>query len=52
MVHTPWEGRFSNYQTRDGMRVPFGGAVAWMRPEGAKTYFRGTVTQLDFEYSS
>jgi hypothetical protein len=49
MVQAPWEGRFSNYQTRDGMSVPFAGEVAWMRPEGRKTYFKGAVTQLSYE---
>lgn len=51
MVQAPWEGRFSNYQTRDGMVVPFAGEVAWMRPEGRKTYFRGVVTRLGYEFS-
>jgi hypothetical protein len=51
MVQAPWEGRFSNYQTRDGMSVPFAGEVAWMRPEGRKPYFKGTVTQLGYELS-
>ena len=52
MVQAPWEGRFSHYQTRDGMRVPFGGEVAWMRPEGRRAYFKGTVTQLNYEFLS
>ena len=50
MVMLPWEGRFSNYQTRDGMTVPFTGEVAWMRPEGRKPYFVGTVTGLVYEF--
>jgi hypothetical protein len=28
VVMTPWEGRWSNYQQRDGMRVPLSGEVA------------------------
>lgn len=51
MVMAPWEGIWSNYQTRDGMQVPFTGEVAWMRPDGRKPYFVGTVTGLTFEYS-
>ena len=51
MVQAPWEGRFSNYQSRDGMAVPFGGEVAWMRPEGRKSYFKGAVSQLSYEFS-
>jgi hypothetical protein len=51
MVMIPWEGRWSNYQTRDGMTVPFTGEVAWVRPEGRKPYFLGTVTSLIYEFS-
>lgn len=51
MVMLPWEGCWSNYQTRDGMTVPLTGEVAWVRPEGRKPYFRGTVTSLTYEFS-
>ncbi|WP_114970841.1 DUF6920 family protein [Rhodoferax ferrireducens] len=51
MVMLPWEGSWSNYQTRDGMTVPFTGEVAWMRPQGRKPYFHGTVTSLTYEFS-
>ena len=51
MVMVPWEGSWSNYQTRDGMTVPFTGEVAWVRPEGRKSYFLGTVTSLTYEFS-
>jgi hypothetical protein len=51
MVMAPWEGSWSNYQTRDGMTVPFNGEVAWIRPEGRKSYFRGAVTSLTYEFS-
>jgi len=52
LVQLPWEGRFWNYRTRDGMLVPFDGEVAWMRPEGRKPYFRGAVARLDYEFAS
>jgi hypothetical protein len=51
MVMLPWEGSWSNYQTRDGMTVPFTGEVAWMRPQGRKPYFHGSVTSLTYEFS-
>ena len=51
MVMAPWEGVWSNYQVRDGVQVPFTGEVAWMRPEGRKPYFIGTVTALTFEFA-
>ena len=51
MVQAPWEGRFSNYQARDGMLVPLAGEVAWMRPDGRKTYFMGDIAQLSYEFA-
>jgi hypothetical protein len=50
MVQAPWEGRFSNYQARDGMWVPLAGEVSWMRPQGRKVYFKGAVAHLDHEF--
>ena len=51
MVMVPWEGSLSNFRVRDGMTVPFTGEVAWVRPEGRKSYFLGTVTTLTYEFS-
>ena len=50
-VPTPWQGRFWNYEVRDGMRVPLDGEVAWMLPNGAKPYWRGHISSLGYEYS-
>jgi hypothetical protein len=50
-VMLPWEGRWSDYQARDGMMVPIRCEAAWLRPEGRKPYFRGTVTFLSCEFS-
>ena len=47
----PWEARLSNYQLRDGMRVPIGGEVAWMLPEGPKPYWRGRIITLSYEFA-
>jgi hypothetical protein len=52
IVMTPWEGRWSNYQERNGMRVPMTGEVAWLAPEGRKVYWRGTITSLTYEFAS
>jgi hypothetical protein len=52
MVMAPWEGIWSNYQMRGGVTVPCTGEVAWMRPEGRKPYFVGTVSALSFEFAS
>jgi hypothetical protein len=51
IVMMPWECRMSNYQTHNGMIVPLTGEVAWVRPEGRKAYYRGTVTSLTYEFS-
>jgi hypothetical protein len=50
IVMTPWEGRWADYQERDGMLVPMKGEVAWITPEGDKPYWRGTITSLQYEY--
>lgn len=50
MVPTLWEGRFWNVQERAGMRVPIDGEVAWILPEGARPYWRGTIEQIEFEF--
>lgn len=49
-ISLPWEGRFSNYQDHDGMKIPFAGEVAYMRPSGRETYFRGQVSSLHYTY--
>lgn len=49
IVPTPWEGRWWNYELRDGMRVPLEGEVAWLLPEGRKPYWRGRVTSITYE---
>ncbi len=51
IVMTPWEGRWSNVQTHDGMRVPMTGEVAWLTPQGRKPYWRGMITSLSYEYA-
>ena len=50
-VPTPWEGRWSNYQLCNGMRVPMSGEVAWLLPGGDKPYWRGTITLLEYEFA-
>lgn len=51
VIPTPWEGRWSHYELRDGMRIPLEGEVAWMLPEGPKPYWRGRITRLDYEFA-
>jgi hypothetical protein len=48
IVPTPWEGRWRNYEMREGMRVPTEGEAAWLLPSGAKLYWRGRAIGLDY----
>jgi hypothetical protein len=45
-VMLPWDCSLSNYQLRDGMRVPTRGEVA----KGGKSYFVGDLTSLIYEF--
>jgi len=51
VVMMPWEGRMSNYQEPEGMRVPLTGEAAWVAPGGPRPYWRGTITSLAYEFS-
>jgi hypothetical protein len=50
VIPTPWEGRWRNYELRDGMLIPLEGEVAWILPEGPKPYWRGRITRLNYEF--
>ncbi|MEW6173715.1 MAG: DUF6544 family protein [Bacillota bacterium] len=50
VIPTPWEGRWSHYELRYGMRIPLEGEVAWLLPEGPKPYWRGRITSLTYEF--
>lgn len=49
-VATPWEGRFWDYECRDGMMVPIEGEVSWLLPEGPKPYWRGRIQRIEYEF--
>jgi hypothetical protein len=51
VVMMPCECGLSNYQVRSGMTVPITGEAAWVRPEGRKPYFIGTITSLAYEFA-
>lgn len=50
-IPTRWQGRFWNYQERDGMRIPMQGEVGWLLPAGPKPYWRGRVVDVTFEFA-
>ncbi len=47
----PWECRMSNYQTRDGIRVPLTGEAVYIAHEEEKSDFKGDIDTLDFEFA-
>jgi len=52
LVATTWQGRFWNYELRDGMLIPLDGEVAWLLPEGPKPYWRGRIQRIEYEYAN
>ena len=52
MTQTPWLGHYSNYAERNGMVVPIQSEVAWVLPEGAKTYYRSLMTAVSYEFAA
>jgi len=50
-VATPWQGRFWDYELRDGMLIPLEGEVSWLLQEGPKPYWRGRIQRIEYEYA-
>jgi hypothetical protein len=46
---TPWEGHFTGYEVRDGMRVPLEGEAGWYLSGEWQAVWRGTVTGIRYE---
>lgn len=44
IVPTPWQGRWTEWSLRNGMRVPSSGEVEWILPEGPQPYWRGRLS--------
>ena len=51
VIPTPWEGCFWSYQERRGMHVPLRGEVAWLLREGRRSYWRGQITRLVYDFA-
>lgn len=51
LVSAPWQGRFRDYEVRGGMRIPLEGEVAWELPAGPWPYWRGRITEIDYEFA-
>jgi hypothetical protein len=50
LILTQWEGRWSSYESHDGMSVPAAGEVAWILPEGRKIYWRGRLKNIRYQF--
>jgi hypothetical protein len=48
----PWGGRFWEYSVRNGMLIPLEGEVGWEYPEGIRLYFKGKITEINYEFAS
>ena len=46
----PWSGRFWDYGTRNGMLIPLEGEVGWEYPDGIRLYYKGKVTEINYEF--
>lgn len=47
----PWGGKFSEYAVREGMLIPLVGEVGWVHPEGLRLYFKGTITEVSYDFA-
>jgi len=47
-VPTPWEGRFTRYEERGGLRIPVEAEVAWLLPGRRLTYWRGVPVEIHY----
>lgn len=50
-ITTPWEGRWSNYQRREGMLVPLSGEALWHTPAGEQPYWRGNIENIQYRFT-
>jgi hypothetical protein len=48
----PWNGRFWEYAVRNGMLIPLEGEVGWEYPEGTRLYYKGKVTEINYEFAT
>jgi hypothetical protein len=46
----PWEGHFSKYEIRDGIRIPTEAEVGWYLPDGWWLFWKGRIVEIDFEF--
>jgi len=47
---TPWTGSFRKYEDRHGIRLPLEGEVEWQLPEGSLPYWKGQITEIQYDF--
>lgn len=45
-----WSGEFWNFQERSGMLIPLEGKVEWQLPTGNLPYWKGHVTEVEYDF--
>jgi hypothetical protein len=48
----PWSGRFWNYSVCNEMLIPLEGEVGWEYPDGIRLYYKGKVTEINYEFAT
>jgi len=50
MMEMPWRGRFGDYKIQHGISIPSKGEVEWERPDGTWLYYKGQITEIEYEF--
>jgi hypothetical protein len=45
-IPMPWQGRWTEWGERNGVRIPIAGEVEWLLPGGPQPYWRGRILEL------
>ncbi len=49
-VPTPWLVTVRSYEERGGMRIPIEGEAEWQLPGGSQSYWKGKITDVQYEF--
>ncbi len=48
----PWSGRFWHYSVCNEMLIPLEGEVGWEYPDSIRLYYKGKVTEINYEFAT
>jgi hypothetical protein len=51
-VATPWVVSVGDYEMHGGLLVPTTGEAAWVLPTGPYPYWRGRISQIEFDWAT